>query len=134
MGIHKNICKSPVDQVVTAYIQLEKYDELNASLQRAGFSSISSLLRHKVKNRKVVAKKSENTLDILMFELSSIRSTLNYMNLNINVIRKGLDDQVWTEAEGSVKLEIEHMLRQGGMNIPALFNLITKLSYVWLPE
>ncbi|HTN36545.1 MAG TPA: hypothetical protein VL053_05695 [Arachidicoccus sp.] len=134
MGKHENSSKSPVDRIVTAYIQLEKYGELEALLQDGGCSSISGLLRYMVKNRKVITKKCDNTLDKLMFVLSGIRTELYFMDLNINVIRKGLDGLEWPEAKRAGKQEVVEMFHQGGRNISPLFNLITKLSYVWLPE
>lgn len=115
-------------------ITKEKYEELTVLLaQCRGIKSLSELLRDILSNRKINIQNYDRSLDTVMEQLSSIRTELHAIGVNINQVTRRFHAEKLPEARLLQVMEIEQQYRDVGKKVDRLFEIIQKLSARWLP-
>lgn len=115
-------------------ISKEKYRELTAMLQSSRCKTVSELLRHILENRKIVVEHYDSSMDKAMEQLSGIRKELHAIGININQLTRYFHGAKTAEARLYNAMEITKLYQQADLKISELFNVVEKLSLLWLPK
>jgi hypothetical protein len=123
-----------LDYRVFTRISKEKYEELTAMLHHSRCKTVSELLRHILENRKIVVEHYDSSLDKVMEQLSGIRKELQAIGVNINQVTQRFHTEKWPEGRLFQALEIAKLYQQADLKVSDLFEVVEKLSELWLPK
>lgn len=116
-------------------ITKEKYDELTALLgQSRSLHSHSELLRYILDHKKIVTEAHDNSLDMVMRELSGIRKELQAIGVNINQVTRTFHQTDLPDSKLFQAEEIARLYQQTDLKVSELFSIIAKFSETWLPK
>jgi len=146
IAIHPNDVR-PEDNIRTLSVRLSEQtiQKLTDQMQRCGLSFLTEVIRQRLEHRKVNIKKETYNLDACMWLLSDIRQSLELFTLNRAEVQRLLKH---TDAgpfnNERIKMKITEMKDQThqNYNLPSnlqkmhesLFDIISKLSYIWLSK
>jgi hypothetical protein len=112
-----------------------KYDELNALLvKRRSIHTLSELLRNILDNRKIVVQSYDVSLDKVMEQLSGIRKELQSIGVNVNQVTRRFHAEEQPEGKLFQAIKIVKLYQQTDLKVSRLFEVIAKLSELWLPK
>lgn len=111
--------------------------KINATMEAHGFISISKSIRYLLKPRKVDIHFMEYSLDDTMWLLCAVRNELQLLEISIAQIKKNVAEKTVTQVIGNhINLQIfdEPDLQLMDIKTRNIFDIIAKLSYLWLPK
>jgi len=115
-------------------IDEKKYLELQQLIQKSSYRNMSELLRDIVYYKSIRIVTYDKSIDMLMDKLSSIRTELHAIGININQITK------WFNTEQKPAAKVYHSLRAAsiyqtvGKKVDELLTLIEKNGKQWLQK
>ena len=111
-----------------------KYKELQGLLQQSRYRNMSELLRDIVYNKQIRVVTYDKGLDMVMQQLSTIRSELHAIGININQVTKFFNSVSNVSIKTYHALNIAGQYKNVGDKTDTLFQLISKLSEKWLQK
>lgn len=134
---YQNMARKKIEKLefkVFTRIGREKYKELDAMLKNSRYRTMSALIRDVLMNQKITILTRDSSLDELMERLISIRTELTRIGVNMNLATRGLYQNPLPQEQLDIALEVTRFKQQSDERVRELFELISKLSYKWLPE
>lgn len=123
-----------LERPVMTRINQAKYQELNRLAEMTKDETISGLVRDIIHNRPIQVYTHDETLDLLMEELASLRNEIRAIGININQITRLFNTypeprrkEFYAKTAFNEYLQIE-------TKIDRLLEIISKLSKQWLSE
>lgn len=128
------------------FVSEQKYAQLQDLQRSGGFASMSALVRACVEKRKVVAQYETYSLDKAMWVFLEISGLLRNMMIDMQeMIRHQIElldamklaEKIVEEIYGDRRELVEKIERQFEdvtATMEPLWDIITKLSEIWLPE
>lgn len=133
-------------RTVNVRLPNEIIQKLSALVQPCCFSCLTDVIRHILDHRKVVINQEPYNLDTFMWILSDIRQSLEMIFLNMGQVHKLItqfklmcfnkenkDTVRGIEKEEPVNKEMNPGVILNELYQP-IFEVITKLSYIWLSK
>lgn len=126
------------DQLLTHRIHTrvsqKKYDELTGILnQSRGIRSHSELLRYILDNQEIQLRVYDATFDKMLEELSSIRTQLRGIALNVNQVTRKFHSADHEFTALSQVQELIRLYQLSDQKVNELFSVIAQISERWLP-
>lgn len=118
---------------ITFRLTEREYKRLLKLLVKTRHSSLSSLIRTMLFRGNVKIVTRDDSLDAVMEQLSTIRSDLHRMGININQITRRFHTEKQPEKRLFQALEVQHVYKETGDKVDRLLKVITEISYKWLP-
>lgn len=113
-------------------VNQQHYDRLCGLLSQSHYKNMSELLREIVCNRQVITYTRDESLGVVMEELSRIRKELNAIGTNVNQAVKQIHKTIEKSKTLVLGLEITEQLRRVEQQNSSLFPIISKLAKKWL--
>jgi len=113
-------------------INQQHYDRLCKLLSQSHYKNMSELLRDIVCERQVITYTRDESLGIVMEELTRIRKELNAIGTNINQAVKQINQTIDKSKTLLLGLEITEQIRLVERQNDKLFPLISQLAKKWL--
>lgn len=113
-------------------VNQQHYDRLCKLLSQSHYKNMSELLRDIVCERQVITYTRDESIGVVMEELSRIRKELNAIGTNINQAVKQINQTIDKSKTLLLGLEITEQLRQVEQQNNKLFPIISQLAKKWL--
>lgn len=113
-------------------VNQQHYDRLCLLLLKSHYKNMSELLRDIVCERQVVTYMHDESLGIVMEELTRIRKELNTIGVNVNQVVKRIHQSIDRSKILLESLDISEQLRVVEQQQKELFPLISQLAKKWL--
>lgn len=113
-------------------VNQQHYDRLCKLLSQSHYKNMSELLRDIVCERQVVTYTRDESLGVVMEELTRIRKELNAIGTNINQAVKQIHKTVDKSKTLLLGMEVSELLRRVEQQNKELFPLISQLAKKWL--
>lgn len=113
-------------------VNQQHYDRLCKLLSQSRYKNMSELLRDIVCERQVIIYTRDESLGVVMEELTRIRKELNAIGTNINQAVKQINKTIDKSKTLLLGLEITEQLRRVEQQNKQLFPIISQLAKKWL--
>lgn len=111
-----------------------KYQELQGLLKSSRYRNMSELLRDLIYDKKIILVTHDNSLDLVMQQLSATHAELHAIGVNINQVTRYFNAVKDAATKTYHALNIAGQYRAVGEKVDILFTLISKLSVRWLQK
>lgn len=110
--------------------------KVEATMAAHGFTSVSEAIRYQLEHRRVDTHFLEYSLDDAMWVLSAARKELQLLKINVIQIKKKLAQiKIMHADEDLIDIRLfEDANLLMDVKIKKIFDIIAKLSYIWLPK
>ncbi|MBX2924754.1 MAG: hypothetical protein KF746_21310 [Chitinophagaceae bacterium] len=113
-------------------VNQQHYDRLCRLLSQSHYKNMSELLRDIVCERQVVTYTRDESLGVVMEELTRIRKELNAIGTNVNQAVKQIHKTIDKSKTLLLGIEVSDRLRQVEDQNNKLFPVISQLAKKWL--
>lgn len=113
-------------------VNQQHFDRLSRMLSQSRYKNMSELLRDIVCERQVITYTRDESLGIVMEELTRIRKELNAIGTNVNQAVRQINSSVDKNRILLFGLDLSEQLRQVEQRLQQLFPLISQLAKKWL--
>lgn len=113
-------------------VNQQHYDRLRQLLSKSHYKNMSELLRDIVCERQIIIYTRDESLGVVMEELTRIRKELNCIGTNINQAVKQIYKTVDKSKTLLLGLEVTEQLRQVEQQNNRMFPIISQLAKKWL--
>ena len=113
-------------------VNQQHYDRLCRLLSQSHYKNMSELLRDIVCDRQVIVYTRDESLGVVMEELTRIRKELNAIGTNVNQIVKQVHKTVDKNKVLLLGLDISEQLQGVDQQNKELFPIISQLAKKWL--
>lgn len=115
-------------------VNQQHYDRLCQLLSRSHYRNMSELLRDIVCKRQVVSYTHDESLDVVMQELTKIRKELNAIGVNLNQITKQINSTTEKSKILLLGLNTNEHIEQIRQKMEIVYPIISQLAKKWLRE
>jgi hypothetical protein len=120
--------------LVWTRITQQHYDRLTQMQGRSRYRNMSELLRDLICNRQVTVYTHDESLDLVMSELTRLRKEINAIGKNLNQITRQVHGNWPPGAKGALVLEAAAQMEEARPEIKATLDIISELAKKWLQE
>jgi hypothetical protein len=123
-----------LSEIIWTRLTKDVYQRLQSFVGRSDCHSVGEVARRILSREKILLSTVDQSMDIVMEELSAIRRELNSIGVNINQITHALhtSDQATQKAVNAIKVADQYKLV--GAKVDRLLTIISQLSVKWLQK
>lgn len=118
--------------VVCARVGENVYNRLNSFIGNSDCHSIGEVARRILSREKILCLHRDNTVDMVVEELASIRKELNAIGVNINQVVHHFHIVETAEQRMFQALKVAHQYDKVGEKVERLLEMVSGISKKWL--
>lgn len=126
--------KVVLKHLVWTRINTAHYERLQKLLAQSHHKTMSELLRNMICNLKVTILTRDESIDVVMEEITRIRTALNGIGNNINQATRQIHQTADKSKVMMIGMELKEEVRLVEVQLKELFPMMSKLARKWLQE
>ena len=126
--------KVVLKHLVWTRINTAHYERLQKLLAQSHHKTMSELLRNMICNLKVTILTRDESIDVVMEEITRIRTALNGIGNNTNQATRQIHQTADKSKVMMIGMELKEEVRLVEVQLKELFPMMSKLARKWLQE